>query len=186
MIKNKIKISLIVSILTAILVVSIPLSAKEEYRARMLNKAGLFDDRMINIRIKIEEYTTADEVRQMIKTINEKGFNQFLNEFRNTNKGVINFLGNKGMNVRINAAQFEPTDNGKKIRLYMERQTWASDTAIRIDSKYLFMVVELDVDIYGKGKGNFYKGANINFKGDGTLEMESANPPMPLNGVKKK
>jgi hypothetical protein len=184
--KHKSKISFVCSFMAALLVISVPLSAKEEYRARMLNKAGLFDDRMINIRIKIEEYTTPEEVRQMIKTINEKGFNQFLNEFRETNKGVINFLGNRGMNVRINAAQFEPTDNGKKIKLYMERQTWATDTTIRIDSKYLFMVVELDVDIYGKGKGNFYKGANINFKGDGTLEMESSNPPMPLNGVRKK
>lgn len=174
------------SIIIACLFLSIPLSAKEEFRAKLLNKAGLFSDRMVNIRISIENYTTPDEVKELQKILAERGTMEFMDRLKNTKKGVINFLSSRGLNLRINAAAEQLTEKGRKILLVMERQSWDTETRIRIDRHYLFMVMELDVDSNGKGKGKLYKGANIRLGGKTLIDITDALPQMPLFGVRKR
>ena len=174
------------SFIGAFLILAIPLSATEEFRAKLLNKAGLFSDRMINIRIKIESYTTLDEVSALQKIITEQGSMAFMNKFKKINKGTINFLSDRGLNLRIHAAVSNPTEKGREIMLVMERQSWDTETTIRIDSHHLYMVMVLNIDEKGKGKGNLYKGADFRLGGEKLLEMTDSLPPMPLNGVRKK
>ncbi len=173
------------SILGACLVFSIPLSAQEEFRARLLNLAGLFSDRMITIKIKIEGYTTIEEVRELQKIHAEKGSLAFMTTLKKVNKGVINFLSTRGLNLRIIAAAVQPTDLGRKILLVMERRSWDTETTIRIDSRYLYMVMELDVDTEGRGTGKLYKGANIQMGGERLIELTDYYPPMPLHNVRQ-
>ena len=173
------------SILGACLVSSIPLSAQEEFRARLLNLAGLFSDRMITIKIKIEDYTTIEEVRELQKIHSERGSMAFMNALKKGDKGVINFLSSRGLNLRILAASVQPTESGRKILLVMERRSWDTETSIRIDSHYLYMVMELDVDTEGKGTGKLYKGANIQIGGERIIEMTDFHTPMPLHNVRQ-
>lgn len=173
------------SILWACLLSSIPLSAQEEFRARLLNLAGLFSDRMITIKIKIEDYTTIEEVRELQKIHAERGSMEFMNALKKCNKGVINFLSSRGLNLRIIAATVQPTDSGRKILLVMERRSWDTETTIRIDSHYLYMVMELDVDTEGRGTGKLYKGANIRMGGERLIELIDSHTPMPLHNVRQ-
>lgn len=172
-------------ILGTCLIFSIPLSAKEEFRAKLLNNAGLFSDRMITIKIKIEDYTTFAEVRELQKIHTERGDMAFLNTLREGDKGVINFLSTRGLNLRLIAATVEKNDSGRKFLLVMERQSWDTETTVRIDSNYLFMVMELDVDEEGRGTGYLYKGANIRIGGKNLIEITDSLPPMPLHNVRQ-
>lgn len=167
------------------LVFSIPLLAQEEFRARLLNLAGLFSDRMITIKIKIEDYTTIEEVRELQKIHAERGSLAFMDTLKKVDKGVINFLSTRGLNLRIIAASVHPTDSGRKILLVMERRSWDTETTIRIDSHYLYMVMELDVDTEGRGTGKLYKGANIRMGGERLIELTDSYPPMPLHSVRQ-
>jgi hypothetical protein len=173
------------SILGVCLVSSIPLSAQEEFRAKLLNLAGLFSDRMITIKIKIDDYTTVEEVRELQKIYAERGGLEFMNALKKGNKGVINFLSTRGLNLRIIAASVQPADSGRKILLVMERRSWDTETTIRIDSNYLYMVMELDVDTEGRGTGKLYKGANIRMGGERLIEMTDSLPPLPLHNVRQ-
>ncbi|MGB2906250.1 MAG: hypothetical protein WBB73_04065 [Candidatus Aminicenantaceae bacterium] len=173
------------SILGACLVFSLPLTAKEEFRAKLLNKAGLFSDRMINIKIKIEDYTTVEEIKELQKIHAEGGSLAFMNAFKKIDKGVINFLSTRGLNLRIIGAKVEPTESGRKILLVMERRSWDMETTIRIDSNYLYMAMELEVDAEGRGTGNLYKGANVRIGGAQVIEIVDSHPPMTLHNVKQ-
>jgi len=173
------------SILGACLVSSIPLSAQEEFRTRLLNTAGLFSDRMITIKIKIEDYTTIEEIRELQKIHAERGSLAFMNTLKKADKGVINFLSTRGLNLRIIAAAVQPTDSGRKILLVMERRSWDTETTIRIDRHYLYMVMELDVDTEGRGTGKLYKGANIQMGGKQLIELTDSYPPMLLHNVRQ-
>lgn len=174
------------SFVGACLILAIPLSATEEFRAKLLNKAGLFSERMINIRIKIESYTTPDEIKELQKIIAEEGSLAFMNTFRKINKGAINFLSARGLNLRILAAVTNPTEKGREIMLVMERQSWDTETTIRIDSHYLYMVMVLNIDENGKGNGKLYKGAEFSLGGKKLLEITDSHPPMPLSGVRQR
>lgn len=167
------------------LIFSIQLSAEEEFRAKLLNNPGLFSDRMITIKIKIEDYTTIEEVRGLQKIHAEEGGLAFINALKKANKGVINFLSTRGLNLRILASSVQPNDSGRKILLVMERRSWDTETTIRIDSDYLYMVVELDVDTEGRGTGRLYKGANIRMGGEQIIELVDSLPPMPLHNVRQ-
>ena len=173
------------SILGVCLLFFIPLSAQEEFRAKLLNNAGLFSDRMLTIKIKIEDYTTVEEVRELQKIYAEKGGLEFMNTLKKVDKGVINFLSTRGLNLRIIASSVQPTDSGRKILLVMERRSWDTETVIRIDSDYLYMVMELNVDMEGRGTGNLYKGANIRMGGEQLIELTDSLPPMPIHNVRQ-
>ena len=167
------------------LFLSSPISAKEEFRAKLLNKAGMLSDRMINLKMTVENYTTAEEIRDLLKVLGDKGTEGFLRAFHDMKKGVVNVKSARGFNMRINAAQSIPIENGTKIQLFMESQSWDSETWIRLEKNYLFMMIELELDNEGKGTGKFYKGANIQLSGQGTIILESYHPPMLLNAVRK-
>lgn len=177
---------IICSLIAVCLILAVPLSAQEEFRAKLLNKAGLFSERMINIRVKIDSYTTLEEIKELQKIITEQGSMAFMNAFKQINKGAINFLSDRGLNLTVHAAVSNPTEKGREITLVMERQSWDTETTIRIDSHYLYMIMVLEIDQKGKGKGKLYKGADFRIGGEKLIEITDALPQMPLSGVRKR
>jgi len=167
------------------LVLTIPLSAKEKFRARLLNASGPIQEKVITLVISIENYTTADEVRQMQQTLYSGGYSAFLKSFHEMNKGVVMFKSNRGFNLRINAAQSRTTENGRKILVFTERQSWSADITKNLSSRFLFMAIELEIDRDGKTKGRFYPGANIQLSGKGTIDLETFEAPRIFMGVRK-
>ncbi|MGB2763016.1 MAG: hypothetical protein WBC02_09640 [Candidatus Aminicenantaceae bacterium] len=167
------------------LALTIPLSAEEEFRARLLTVGGPTQDKMVSIAIIIEDYTTVDEVRQFQQILYKSGTAEFLKAFHKANKGVIRIKSARGLNVYINAAQSRKTENGRKILVFAERQSWDVGTSIRISGKYLYMAVELEIDNNWKVTGKFYKAANIELSAKGTIDIESYETPMMLIGVRK-
>ena len=173
------------SIIGSCLILTVSLSAQDEFRARLVTTGGPVQEKVMNVKITIESYTTADDVRQLQRVLSKSSSAEFLTTFREIDKGVIRFMGARGLNLRINAVQSRPTEDGMKILIFTERQSWDVHTDINISGKYFFMVVELEMDHNRKWTGKFYKAANINLSQKGIIEIESYESPMMLIGVRK-
>lgn len=100
------------------------LSASEEFQGRLLMGSGLDTKKVMKLRISIDSYTSSEEAFQLMETLYSKGYQPFMSVFRGINKGVIKPVGGRGVNVTIHAAQAFPTEKGRKILLFTERQSW--------------------------------------------------------------
>lgn len=156
------------------------LSAAEKYNAKMFTRGGPNTENVLRIELNINGYTTGEEGWILFHALNYEGWDQFIAAFRQANKGSIIFHGARGLNIAIHAAQVIPGENGRKILLFTEKQTWEVDVQQRVDGRFPFMVFELDLDNKGNGEGKIYENAQIKLKGDretgtGAVEMESYN-----------
>jgi len=156
------------------------LSAAEKYRAKVFTRGGPNTENVARLQVNIDSYTTGEEGWLLFHALNYEGWDQFIAAFRQANKGNIIFQGARGLNIAIHAAQVIPSENGRKIMLFTEKQTWEVDVSQRTDGRFPFMVFELDLDNKGNGEGKIYENAQIKLKGDretgtGAVEMESYN-----------
>jgi len=164
-------------------------SAQEKYNARLLTRGGPNSEPAIKIQISIDGYTTGQEAFQLQQLLEQGGYDPFITAFRESNKGSVVFTGTRGLKIVIHVAQVIPKENGRKILLFTERQAWDVDVFQRMDGRYPYMVIELDVNNKGKGEGKIYENAQIRLTADretrtGTMEMESYNSaPKSLFGV---
>jgi hypothetical protein len=165
------------------------LSAAEKYRAKLFTRGGPNTENVIRLQINIDSYTTGEEGWLLFHALNYEGWDQFIAAFRQANKGSIIFQGARGLKIAIHAAQVIPTENGRKIMLFTEKQSWEVDVQQRTDGRFPFMVFELDVDTKGIGTGKIHENAQIKLRGDretgtGAVEMESYNSaPKVIFGV---
>lgn len=165
------------------------LSAAEKYTAKMFTRGGPNTENVLKLNITIDSYTSGEEGWILFHALNYEGWDQFIATFRQTNKGTISFRGARGLNIVIHAAQVIPTEKGRKIMLFTEKQTWEVDAFQRSDGRFPFMVFELDLDNTGTGEGKVYENAQIKLKGDreagtGAMEMESySSAPKVIFGV---
>jgi hypothetical protein len=151
------------------------LSAKERYEAKMMTRGGPNTAPVLRIQIVIESYTTGEEGWQLMQLLNQGGYEPFIKAFRQANKGSLLFMSARGLKVMIHVAHVSPKENGRKIMLFTERQSWEVDVFQRTSGRYPFMVIELDVDNKGNGKGRIYENAQIKFRSNpagGTVTME--------------
>jgi hypothetical protein len=162
-----------------------PLSAKEVFRAKLLTAGGPIQEKMVTIKITINEFTTPDDVRRLHSVLLERGSDEFMKAFRKSKKGSLNFIGARGLNVRINAVQVVPTDEGRKILIFTERQNWGGTERTAILRKHFFMALELNLNTEGIGTGRFYPGASIQLSNTGAIILESFLPPEQILGVRK-
>jgi hypothetical protein len=156
------------------------LSAAEKYHAKLFTRGGPNTENVVRIQVNIDSYTTGEEGWLLFQALNDQGWDKFIAAFRQANKGSILFQGARGLKVVIHAAQVVPRENGRKILLFTEKQTWEVDVMQRTDGRFPFMVFELDLDNKGNGEGKIYENAQIKLKGDretgtGAVEMESYN-----------
>ena len=162
-----------------------PLSAEEVFRGKLLTSGGPTQEKMMTVKINIDDFTTADESRQFKKILTEDGGDEFFKAFRKSKKGYINFIGVQGLNLTINAAHVVATDKGRKIFIFTERQHWGGTERHGNRRQYLFIVIELDLDIEGKGTGKFYPGASIKLSQEGTILLDEFLPLEQILGIRK-
>jgi hypothetical protein len=149
-----------------------PLHA-EIYRAQMLTGKSPVEPPLIKIQIEVKAWTTPEEVRALQQTLNTAGVDAFLAAYSHSEKGVIRFLYGHGFNITIHAAFAIPTEKGKKILLFTNRQQWDPGYQKSM-ARNLFMAIELKLNEKGKGEGRFYEDAQIRLQPeDGTIVVES-------------
>ncbi len=165
------------------------LSGGERYSAKLMTRGGPNTEPILKIQISIDSYTTGEEAWQLMELLEKGGYEPFINAFRQTNKGSLLFMSARGLKVDVHVAQVMPKENGRKITLFTERQGWEVDVFQRVDGRYPFMVIELELDNKGKGEGRIYENAQIKLSGnasDGTARMEMdgySSAPKNLFGV---
>jgi hypothetical protein len=150
---------------------------KEEFLARVLQGSQMYTESVKKIKITIDGYSTEEEVQNLIQVMNEKGYEPFMDAFRALNKGIFFPIGGRGIKIIIHGASSIPTEKGRKITLFATRQPWDADSNQRIDSRFTFMVIELDLDSKGNGTGRIYDQAAIKLTPQKTIEMDGYNAP---------
>jgi hypothetical protein len=153
-----------------------PLRA-ETFRAQMFTGKAPVEPAMIKIQIDIKSWTTPEEVRAFQQTLNTAGADAFLSAYSQSDKGVVRFLYAHGFNIPVHAAFSIPTEKGRKILLFTNRQQWDPGYQKSM-SRNLFMAIELNLKTNAKGKtsgeGRFYEDAQIRLQPeDGTIAVES-------------
>ncbi len=158
--------------------------AGEKFMARMIVGSGPNSEGVQTIRIEIDGYSTPEELAQLRQRLDNEGYEPFMSHFRGLKKGVMRFMGSRGYNVTLHVAESIPSEKGRKILLFSERQAWDADTHQMTERGYLFMVIELELDAKGKGDGRVYHEAKIRLTGDELMALESFNSaPKILVGV---
>jgi hypothetical protein len=150
----------------------------EEFQGKLI-KGGMGhpSEAVMNIKISVDSYTTPEEARQLIEIQNQSGSEAFMGAFRSLEKGIFYPVGRRGVKIVLHAAQNIPTEKGRRILLVTGTQNWDPDTTQRIDGRFPFMVIELNINRKGNGDGKIYDQAQIVLNQDGSIEMESYNTP---------
>lgn len=183
--KHTIKKFSVWAVVAVCLSLSPVLWAQQKFQARMLPGLGPSSQRALKLIISVESYTSIEEISRLIEIANRIGYEQFRIAFRGMNKGSINPAGGRGVKIILHAAQNIKKDKGWQILLVAESQSLYLDSTLRFDSRFPFMVIELNFDKKWRGKGKIYEQANIQITSQGTIVMESSNsPPKQLFGVK--
>jgi len=163
------------------------LSAQEEFQARLLGQSAHYSSQAAKFMISIDGYSSPEEVFGLAEILSKSGYEAFMDAFRGINKGSIRPVGGRGVKINIHAAHSLPTDKGRKIVLFTQRQTWDAEAQQKTDPRFTFMVFELNLDKKGNGDGKIYEQARIRMTGQGTMELESYNAaPLQLWGVSLK
>jgi hypothetical protein len=143
------------------------------FKAQMLTGKAPVEPPLIKIQIDIRSWTTPDEVRAFQQTLNQAGVDAFMDVFSKTDKGVVRFMYAHGFNIPIHAAFSIPTEKGKKILLFSNRQQWDPGYQKSM-GRNLFMAIELKLNEKNKGEGRFYEDAQIRLEPqEGTIVVES-------------
>lgn len=150
---------------------------KEQFQARLLTGGMQYTENVRKIRITIDSYSTTDEVFNLIKVQAEQGYEPFMSAFRALNKGIFFPVGGRGIKTIIHGAHSTPTEKGRQIRLFAQRGSWDVDRSQRVDHRFPFMMIELNIDEKGRGSGKFYEQVSIRLTPQRTFEMEGYNSP---------
>lgn len=160
---------------------------KEIFQARMFTgSGGTTSERVLSLRIEVESYTTADEAFLMAQTFQQSGYDAFIDLFRRSAKGVIRFMGSRGLNIPLKVANDIATDGGRKIQLFAEAQGWNVEARKSYEGQFRFLIVELEFNAKGKASGRICEAARISFSPQGVFQMETyLTTPVVLSAVKK-
>jgi hypothetical protein len=162
---------LVLCLAAALTASTVPSGAADIYRARMLT--GKIDQPIVNIQVEVESWTTPEEIRQLQDVLAQSGVDPFLAAFGAMNKGVVRFMFARGWNLPVHAAQVLPTEKGKKVLVFLNRQGW-DPGSFQKGGRHFFMVMELKLNEKGKGEGRFYEDAQIKLDSMlGKIELET-------------
>jgi len=149
-----------------------PLGAQDIFRAQMLTGKAPVEPPLIRLQIEVNDWTTQEEVVRFQRILNEQGVDAFLAAYSQADKGVVRFMYARGFNLTIHAAIQVPTEKGRKVLLFFNRQQWDSNYQ-RTRARHLFMAIELTLNAKGRGEGRFYDDAQIRLEpSEGTISVE--------------
>ena len=175
------------TIVVVFMSLSAVLWAQEEFQARLLPGQGPSSQQAEKLKIFVDSYTSDEEVLHLIETFNNMGYEQFRSTLHGMNKGAVLPIGGRGTKIVLHAAQCIQTDKGRQITLVAESYSWDIGTSFNFDQRFPFMVIKLDINKKGKGRGEIFLSARIKLTSEGTIEMESySSPPRQLWGVSTK
>jgi len=177
MIKGFIKTLSFTVIIAAWLSAGAFLRAEEEFQGKLLTGSAVAAEKVVKLKITIERYTSADEVLKLLDVFSQQGYESFVDKFRTMIKGFFLTVGGHGVKINIHAAHSIQKEKGRQILLFAEQQSWDLGSMQRGDSRFPYMVIDLNLDEKGKGEGKFYEQANIKLNPEGTIELESYNSP---------
>ncbi len=148
-------------------------SQETVYQATIVGVRGGFGARSIRMTIRIQDYTSDEQVQQYLETIQEgdqKGLRRTLEKVRGLGRiSVTGFVGNELAVIRE-----RDTEHGKLISLLTARNmSFAELRQSGRSRNYPFSFLQLLVDEEGKGQGTVIVAARPRFKEDGTFEIES-------------
>jgi hypothetical protein len=167
------RLTLAILILVAASASAPPAGDATIFRAQMLTGKAPVEPPLIKIQMEVTDWTTPEEVRAFQQAFNEGGTEAFLSAYGRAEKGVVRFLYAHGFNLTIHAALTIPTEKGKKVLLFLNRQQWDPGYQKSM-GRYLFMAIELKLNEKGKGEGRFYEDANIRLDArEGTISVET-------------
>lgn len=149
----------------------------EEFVARILQGGQMYTESVKKIKITIDSYTTDEEVLNLIGVMSQQGYEAFMDAFRAAKKGIFFPIGGRGIKIIIHGAHSIPAEKGRQILLFTTRQSWDVEINPRTDSRFGFMVVELNVNSKGKGTGKIYEQASIQLTPQRTIVMDGYNSP---------
>lgn len=157
----------------ALVILAAPLGAKDIFRARMMTGKAPIEPAIVNVQIEVESWTTPEEIRDLQNVMLQSGIDPFLAAFRAANKGVVRFLYARGWNLPIHMAQVLPTDKGKRIILFLDRENWVQG-GYYVRGRHYFMIIEINLNEKGKGDGRFYEDAQIRLDSNlGKIDIET-------------
>lgn len=183
--KRKMKIYMVFIVIAVWLGLSTILRAEEKFEVRLLAQSGPKAGVAQKFEITIENYTSFEDVSRLKEVFSREGYESFMRAFRMVNKGTFRPVGGRGIQIPIHAAHSIPKKKGRKILLFTSRQTWDADAFQRMDRRFPFMVIELEINDKGNGKGRIYEQASIQLTAEGTVAMESyLSAPLVLWGVR--
>jgi hypothetical protein len=147
-------------LVAALAVLLAPLGATDIFRARMLTGKAPIEPPVVSIQIEVESWTTPEEIRQLQDVMQQSGIQPFLSAFSAIKKGVVRFMYARGWNLPIHMAQVLPTEEGKRILIFLDREAWVQGSYL-VRGRNYFMIIELNLNEKGRGEGRFYEDAQI-------------------------
>jgi hypothetical protein len=161
--------------------------AQEEFQGRLFPRQGPSAQQAEKLKILVDSYTTDEEVFHLMEVFDNRGYEQFRSTLHGMNKGAIHPIGGRGSKFILHAAQSIQTDKGRQIILVAESYSWDIGTSFHFDQRFPFLVILLDLNKKGKGKGKIYLSARIILTRKGAIELENySSPPKQLWGVTTK
>ncbi len=122
--------------------------------------------------IRIESYSTDDEVKQYAQLLGEKGQMELHQALSKLDRGFIRIGGSLGYPIAV--ARTRKTETGRVVFLIANRPFEGIALAQGLRSAdYPFGVVELKLDGKNKGEGQIIGAAQISISNDGYVEIKS-------------
>lgn len=148
-------------------------TTREAYTGVALGTGGVMGGRSILFDLRINRYTTDEELAQLAQLLKEKGQDALQRELEKRDVGRINAVGTVGNQIAV-ARKFKQ-GNQTIIRIFTARnmsffELYRSGRSV----DYPFGFLQLTLDENGKGVGQFTVAVQVRFdKKKGKYEMES-------------
>ena len=169
----------------AVLVSAPFLRAQMQLRGLVISSEG--KGLVAPITIKIDNYSTPDEILMLKQLMMSGDVNKFYKALRAKDKGYMNvpsaFSSANEWNSHFNIAFEQPSEKEDRILLIAESRIVKQGTSY--GGPYYFLVMELSLNKNHEGEGRIYHAAKISFPREGGVALESyATVPYQISNIR--
>jgi hypothetical protein len=144
----------------------------EHYSGVIVGTRGVAGGRTMGIDMRINEYTSDEQVKQLLGLLSEGGPDALRRAMEKLDVGQVSPTGRVG--TPISVARIRKTERGTLISLVTARRmSFLELYDGGRSTDYQFGIIQLLVDEKGKGDGSAIGAALIKFDKEGTLIIES-------------
>ena len=151
---------------------------QEKFSGTVTAPPGIYTETRQSLNMVVDNWTTPEEVTQLYHSIKDVDAKEKYKIIRKKVAGYIWFTGS--MRLPVNMASSEDLDQGRKIRLIVDRPILPEDmTRSLSEAETHFGAVEFTLDEENKGEGYVFGRVVISINEDGTIGFR------PLASVKQ-